>query len=328
MSKPSLSRILNALALTLIALSVLAQLARLALLRSSAMPDSPVLTALLGAIGFAVLPGIVLAFTGFVRHAIASAKTPSARPKAALFLLIALLPLILPPGVPEAPRAAPQVAAADEPESEQFLTGRDWAAQNKPLRGSQCPGSDEFMRGCRSDIDARQKQNVALGRAWAAEHLPARASLCRGPIPYMVLGCRQYFSEHLAKPKPAGQGKYEGMTSAECVEEVNANFEAGEQLDLENGNPQSAAVTRHKHWEPELKDCENYDKLAENTFMPKAYNRLQAVLDKLKAGSAVSLQEHAELRQDFTTMASVHDQPYKSAYLTLFQQYTDLTQAQ
>ena len=207
-------------------------------------------------------------------------------------------------------------------ESEQFLIGQEWSAANKPLRGSQCPGSDEFIRGCRKNIQARQEANVLVGREWARQHQPAKASACRGPVPYVVLSCRQYYFEHLAKPKPAGQGKYEGMTTAECKEEVNANFEASEQLDLENGNPQSAAATRGRHWIPELTDCENFDKLKENTFMPPAYDRLQKVLDKLHAGQPVAESEHAALRSDFTRMAGVSDQPYKSAYMAKFEEYT------
>lgn len=328
MAAPSLTRIIKYLALALIGLSVIAQLAALAVMRNGAiLADNPFLMAVLGATSFATLPGIIAAFMLFVRNAIASAKEPAARPKAVIFLLIALLPFALPHSLPDPMRSMPQAANTDTDsvqESEQFLAGRDWAAINKPLRGSQCPGSDEFIRGCRSNIDARQKENIAIGRAWASAHQPAKAALCRGPVPYVVLGCRQYFFEYLAKPKPAGQGKYEGMTSAECADEVNANFEASEQLDLENGNPESAAVTRRRHWEPELKDCENYDKLVENTFMPKAYDRLQKVLDQLKAGGAVSEAQHAELRRDFTTMASVRDQPYKSAYLSMFEQYTAL----
>jgi hypothetical protein len=209
-----------------------------------------------------------------------------------------------------------------EPESEQFLAGQDWSAANKPLRGSQCPGSADFIRGCRKEIEARRQANVLLGREWARQHQPALASACRGPVPYVVLGCRQYYFERLAKPLAPGQGSYDGMSTAECAQEVNANFEAAQQLDLENGNPQSAAVTARKSWGPALKDCDNLDRMADNAFMPPAYDRLQKVLDKLAAGQPVAESEHAAVRSDFTRMASIREQPYKSAYMAKFDDYT------
>jgi hypothetical protein len=322
MQAPSFSRIFRYAAYTLIGLSAIGQLARLAATPGGTVAEQPVVLAIIVMTAFTALPGLLLAIGMLVYHAIRAVKHKDARIKAVIFLAVAVLPFL-----GRTPQEDPRARRLDgvdvvHEESDQFLSGAEWAAANLPLRGSQCPGSEEFIRGCRSNITERQKANVALGRAWAQANQPALASACRGPVPYVVLGCRQYYFEHLAKPKPAGQGKYEGMTTAQCKEEVNANFEASENLDLENGNPQSAAVTRRRHWEPELRDCENYDKLVENTFMPAALARLEKVQAKLAAGQAVSPDEHAALLKDFTQMASVHDQPYKTYYLKEFDKYT------
>ena len=72
---------------------------------------------------------------------------------------------------------------------------------------------------------------------------------------------------------------------------------------------------------PELADCENYDKLAENTFMPQAYGRLQQVLNKLKSGQPVTDDEKAIILKDFTEMSKVREQPYKKAYFDMAEEY-------
>jgi hypothetical protein len=220
-------------------------------------------------------------------------------------------------GGPEAATVAPDI----EPESEQFLAGRDWANERGPTKFAECPGSHEFMRGCHNAIEARRKLQEEEGMRWAQENTPAKASECKG-LPHVALGCRRYYMAHLVKPKPAGQGKYEGMTSAECKAEVNANFELSEQLDLEAGNLRSIEVTRRRSWIPELADCDNFDKMVENAFMPQAWSRLDKILERMKAGAAPTAGEQAEVLTDYTTMSAIRDQPYKASYMNLYSEYT------
>ena len=325
----SLQRILNGTALTLIALSVAAQSLRLAIgLQVEAAKDVIGLVFFFGTFSFAIVPGALLAFAKFLLNAIRSFREAKARGKALVYLVITAWPLIvsalISTNAAHSARIAADTTSGDAQESEQFLAGHDWATENHPIRNAECTGSQDFRRGCRSYLAAHRREQFLAGRDWARENLPAKASACSRPgIPtHFIVGCRNYFFEHIAKPKPAEQGRYEGMTTAECKTEVNANYEAAEQLDLENGNTRSIEVTRRKSWVPELRDCENYDKLVENTLMPKAYGRLQQLLDKMKAGGTVTDEEKADVLKDFTAMSRVHDQPYKTAYFKLFDEYS------
>ncbi|MEO7496659.1 MAG: hypothetical protein ABIT83_25865 [Massilia sp.] len=326
MNLPSLPRIVTITSTVLIGLSLVAQCAGLILARSGGVPtDHLGLLALLGMTRFALVPGIALALVFFLLNAVRSVRDPGARLTALVFFLITLFPLLSVSSL--MPRAVPGEAsgAASLPaqESAQFVAGDEWAALNKPPRGSACPGSSEFIRGCRHAIERRRSEQTAQGRAWAVRHKPAKGSDCRGAgEPYFVLGCRQVFTEQLAADDPRRHGSYKQMTGAECRTEVNANYEAGEQIDLENGNPQSAAVVRRKHWEPDLKECDNLDRQRDNAVMPAAYARLQALIEKLNARQTVSEDDKTGALKDFSAMAALGDQPYKTAYMRLFEEYS------
>lgn len=325
----SLQRILNVTALAIIVLSVLAQCIGLAMALNNSMgKDITSLVFFFGMLSFSIIPGTLLAFAKFLLNVIRSFKTAAARMKALVYLVATLWPLVtaalISANAMHLKHLATGVAPGETQESEQFLAGRDWATRNHPVRDAECTGSHDFRRGCWSYLAAHRHEQFLAGQAWARENLPAKASACSRPgiATHVIVGCRNYFFEHLAKPKPAGQGQYEGMTTAECQAEVNANYEVSEQLDLETGNMRSIEVTRRRNWIPELRDCENYDKLAENTLMPHAYDRLQKLLDKMKTGHVVSDEERAEILKDFTAMSKVHEQPYKTAYFKLFDEYS------
>lgn len=311
--------VVNGTVLAIIALAVLAQCIGFGIrLFGATEKTDPGWLAVFGYLSIAIIPGVLLAFVKFLLNVIRSFKDSKARPRAAGYLLVTLWPLILLMFI-----SAGSIGTRNdpvpgrEPESEQFLAGRDWAREKQPVSGSACRGSSEFNRGCRSVIAERRRAQFLAGRDWAKANTPARASACQGDSLHFISGCRNYFFEHLAQPKPAGQGRYEGMTTAECKTEVNANYELSTRLDLEDGNTHAAQSTTRRHWIPDLADCENYDKLADNTFMPKAYDRLQRLLDKLKSDQAVSEDEKAVMLKDFGDMAMLRDQPYKTAYFNL-----------
>ena len=316
----SLLRILNATALTLIALSVFAQSISVVIALSGGAENTVAgLNIILGIIGFTIAPGILLAFAKFLLNAIRSFKDKHARIKALGYLAITSLPFMLPLLIAtQSVGAMPDAVLSEAPQSDQFLAGRDWAREKLPTRGSDCTGSGEFNRGCRSAISERRDKQYLAGRDWARENPLAKAAECQGP-PYFTAGCRAYFFEHLAKPKPAGQGRYEGMTTAECRAEVNAKYEAAKQVDLEDGNQRSIDVTYQKRWLPELRECANYDILA----APKVAQRLQLLLDKLKAGHVVTAEEKTGVLKDFAEMSRYEDQPYKTAYFDMFEEFFD-----
>ncbi|MBK7685817.1 MAG: hypothetical protein IPJ25_07210 [Rhodocyclaceae bacterium] len=167
-----------------------------------------------------------------------------------------------------------------------------------------------------------RQQEFDAGADWARDRRPTKASQCKGSLQF-IKGCRSYFIQYLAKPKPAGQQRYEGMTTAECDEEVNANYDALKQEYLENGNRDGAAVLQSDR-SRELRDCENYDNFADNIFMPKAYDRLQKAISVLKRGDSIKEAEKSGIAVDFVAMSSIRDQPYKSAYLNLSIEYNNL----
>ncbi len=323
----SVMRIVNGIALGLIGLSVLAQCLRHILMYIEPGNNGLTPGGLLGLISFSIVPGMVLAFAKLILNVIRSPRNTRARPKAAMYFLVVMVPFVLPLILMKAPdrSAATTVAMqqAEPEQSEQFMTGREWATVNNPIHDTQCKGSSEFNRGCRMQIELRRKAQREQGYEWARQNLPVKATLCQG-TPYFVLGCRTYFVEHLRKPKPAHLGKYEGMTTAECIEEVNGNFEARKALNLEEENFVAIEVHYRKHWEPELRDCENYDKHIELTFMPQAYGRLEKAIDRIKKGNIPTDDEQASLFKDFTEMSKIREQPYTVAYMKLFDQYSKL----
>jgi hypothetical protein len=321
----SVMRILNGVALALIGLSVLAQCLRYILMYTEAGNNGLTPGGFLGLIGFAIIPGMLLAFAKLILNVFRSFKNAKARPKAAMYFLIVMLPFVLPVILMTAPSRSMETVMATQQakpeESEQFIAGREWAKVNNPIHNTQCKGTHEFNRGCWNRIDLRRKAQRKEGYEWARQNLPEKENLCQG-APYFVLGCRTYFVEHLRKPKPAGTGKYEGMTTAECVEEVNGNYEAGKAIDLEHENFHSIEVTYRRSWAPELKDCENYDRHVDSNFMPGAYARLESAIDRLKAGQIVPDDEKATVLKDFTNMSKIREQPYTVAYMKRFEEYS------
>ena len=320
--KHSLLRVGNGVAIALISLSMVAQCIGFVItLSGESGSENTGLVIIFSSLRFAIVPGMLCAFAKFLANAIRFFKNSEAKFNTAIFLVITLWPgilylsLTLNSGGP-----MPNPVASEISESEQFLAGRDWAKENLVTKRADCPGSQDFIRGCMSYIEARRREQSLAGSDWAKQRRPAKASECKGPL-HFVIGCMTYFRQYLAKPKPAEQHRFEGMTTAECKVEVNANFEALKEEFMENGNPRGAAVMQRKRWQPELAKCEQYDRWAESNFMPKAYERLEALLSKMKAGGIVTDEQKASALQDFTEMSKVRDQPYRDAYLGKAEEY-------
>lgn len=316
-----LQRVLNAMALCLIALAVFAQ-GLLVLMESGGGGTGGTLNSIFDALRPAILPGIFLAFLKFVLNVIRSFKSGQARVKALVYFLITTSPLTV--SLSGAHLAQGSQIGGKAPESEQFLLGRDWGRARQPVHDGECSGASEFVRGCRSAIKERRDQQLQSGYEWARENRPLKASACQGR-PYFVLGCRRYFHENLAVPKPAGQGKYEGMTTEECKTEVNANYEAAEQLDIENGNSRGAAVRRYRSWVPELQDCENYDRHAQQAAgaasQESPYERLTRLVTGLKAQEMPTPEDQAAVEADVIEVSGGSESGYRRAYFLLHDEY-------
>lgn len=322
-----LQQVLNGMVLCVIALAIFAQgLFFMIALDGGVENSSARLVSIFEAVRLAIWPGLAFAFFKLLLNVIRSFRSRPARGWVIVYLAFTTSPLLFGLSLAYFVKGAePRTDWSRASESEQFLRGRDWAREMRPIRDSECTGSAEFMRGCRHAIAQRREGQQQDGRVWAAAHRPVRPSECKGP-PYFVLGCRRYFYEHLAAPKPAGQHKYEGMTTAECRVEVNANYEASEQLDLENGNLRSVNVTRHRSWLPELEDCENYDRHAQQAMkaapQESPYERLTRLVAKLKAQETLTPEEQAAVEADVVEVSGGSESGYRRAYLLLHDEYT------
>jgi hypothetical protein len=275
---------------------------------------------------FTFLPGLFISFILLVLFGIRSIKQSDARLRALMYFLVFVLLSGFtmqinhtPTPAPEGPETALQ-AQNESDDNEDFIAGTEWAGINKITTNRQCIGAQEFVRGCRIRIGKNRIDLQNEGIAWAKQNRPTKASFCTG-LPNFELGCRRYYFEFLEVKKLASQNKYEGMTTAECKTEVNANYALSERLDMENGNDRSIEVTRRRSWDPELQDCENFDKAVYNKFMPEAYLRLQTWLDMVRKGQGISLKDKDVLIKDFHAMYAIVDQPYRTAYFDLYRDY-------
>jgi hypothetical protein len=257
----SIFRCFKYVALLLVALSAAAQLTGLALSWLGGAPQSyPLILALLGVTSFAVVPGMLLAFVLFLYYALYSVEQVGARLKAAVLLALAFLPfagptVVVPSGQLHASADVKPVADT-EPESDQFLYGREWAQDKQPRKYAECPGSTDFRHGCEAAIAARKQDSIAAGANWARKHQPAKASACRGPVPYAVLGCRTYFFEHLAKAKAANAPAY--RSREDCLEEVHAEIEARLKLAFEEEENMALPLDGPGSATDQLEDCARY----------------------------------------------------------------------
>jgi hypothetical protein len=277
---------------------------------------------LAGAFAFAMLPGLVCTLVLLPVYLARCLRGPRPRVLAGLLLAMLVAPQLAGLALQRS-TAAPQAAATAPEEGAQFDAGFDWAAQHEPRRGSQCRGNAEFNRGCRKQIAGRHDRELAAGMAWAQANRPALGSGCSGiGAPYVVLGCFRYFSAHLKQPKPAGQGRYEGMTTAQCKQEVNANYEAMSQVDVENGVAWRIGVYHRKGWDQDLRECENYDTFAGNRTLLQAEQRIGAALEVLKAGARPSMEQQTAIVRDMAAVGALPDQPYKTFYQHQFDEYS------
>lgn len=322
---PVWQRILNSVVLVLIGLAVYAQV--LQQIRyvinplGMTIPDE----ALPDMLNMTIIPGTLLALGKLIWHFTRTFRETGTLRYVLVYGAIVALPFALSAWTGSASHGAQPVDAVMEPahsdESAQYVAGATWAKQNVPVNRNACHGDFEFIRGCWQQVDDRINGQYRAGQDWARDNKPVRAALCQG-TPHFVMGCRTYFDEHLRPPRPDGLDKYTGMTTAECIEDVQGSIDALRNVDMEDGDVQKFADAYRRHWMPLLRDCDNYDIVATMKWMPAAYDRVTAAIDKFKNGQVVSDDEHAAILKDFTDMSAVRDQPYKTSYMERFDEYT------
>jgi hypothetical protein len=324
-----MQRLFHVAFLAIIGISLLVQTVRYGISLSGA--SAPALP-LLEQAGLFVFFGGVIAFFKFILGVLRSWRQPTAAIAALGYLVVLIWPLLL-SGLdawvairgqasvnnvslhqPNARVPSPEPAA-----NEQFLAGQAWARENRPVQRADCSGSAEFVRGCFIHILKAREQEEAAGYRWASENRPQRGSDCPAKAPHEQLGCRKWYHE---QPNAPREWPY-GATTAECRHEVNTNAELQIQLFRLSGNEHGASVFHRRSWEPDLRQCEQIDRRVHNAFMPKAYDRLNAMIEKMKAGGAVTAEDNATFSSDFTEMARIPDQPYKEAYQKLATEFLD-----
>lgn len=318
----ALSRIGNGVVIALIALSVLAQVLVFAIAWRGGAAGAG-LSAASTYLNMAILPGTALAFVKLILMVIRRTWR-----SAAIYLLILLLPFLgiattVGVAVVAAPRAADQV----EPENEEYLAGRNWARANSPDRQGECRGSHEFNRGCRAAISGAWHEKFQAGREWARQHRPRRPSECQGELNFRA-GCQGYLLEQVdyfnryAKPVEAPPSDYEVARPAngeECAREVNAIFEVEHALTRQQGFED----TDHRAWRAELQGCRHMAWRAETELLTASYHRLDQAVNRLKAGTPVPEEDQAQIQEDQAAVAQVGEQPYRTSYLRLFDEYQE-----
>lgn len=174
----------------------------------------------------------------------------------------------------------------------------------------------------RDPVVLAKEKDFQAGFEWARNNQPQRASLCQGSLAF-IKGCRMFHTRYLKKPKPAGEGHYEGMTTAVCKEEVTAELEARIQDYLEHGNTQGAELLRRNELSFELNNCENFDRVGDGKLLAAAYFHVDRTLKALRNGEWVADSDIEKIEADFEAIKVVSDQPYRAAYLNLIAEYRD-----
>lgn len=140
------------------------------------------------------------------------------------------------------------------------------------------------------------------------------------------IGCEKYVTSTKHFPPHLRQGNWaSGKTTAECIEEVDAFWRAVVDEDREKGNDHAADSTTRRHWIPERNECQNYDNVRIDRVVYQPTARLDALLDKLAKGEAVTGADTAGVRKDVELVNTYPDHAAKRAYLEKLERFYKLT---
>lgn len=116
-------------------------------------------------------------------------------------------------------------------------------------------------------------------------------------------------------------GKYDSRNGDECRAQVNANYDALAAEMKANGNLRGIAVMNRRSRAIDLAECAQMDQRARESKMVKAYQRLSAAIETLKARQSISADERRVVAADHETILKFPPAPYREAYLRLHADY-------
>lgn len=319
----AVTRIGDAVVNTLIAASVAAQLLAVFVAWNGGRASTG-LSGIVGFLSMTILPGTVLALVKLILMVMRRSWRG-----AMVFLLILVLPYLAAGMLRRDAEVAVQQATEQvEAESEEYLAGRDWARAQEVETSRYCNGTHEFNRGCRAAVGAMQHEKFQAGRNWAIQHKPQRPSECEGELNF-VAGCHGFFLEQVGdyfdpskRPTdmpPSGYIVARPMNEEECVREVNAVFDVDHRLHWLKGFDQDDP----RAWQARLKICRAMGQRMETAVLAEADGRLQGAVKALKQGADMTDEERQQIEEDHTAVTALSDQPWKSSYLRLYDEYQE-----
>jgi hypothetical protein len=122
-------------------------------------------------------------------------------------------------------------------------------------------------------------------------------------------------------------GRYDARNGDECRAQVNANYDAITARMRADGNLTGIGVVDRRGRDIELAECAQMDTMAQVATMKKAYRRLAAAVDALRAQLQVAAGERRTITAEYTTISAFPQSPYRDACLRLhadFLRYTEL----
>jgi hypothetical protein len=192
-----------------------------------------------------------------------------------------------------------------------------WHGIELPTQHQQALPEDPTYRNASGEIIQQPEHDTQLGHDQAKALGVNRHADCKVQFKgWMERGCHQWVTEAKHIPPHVQQGNWVGgKTTAQCLTEVDAHWSAVT-LDMqEQGNAHAAEVWRYRSWAPERQECQNYDNVRITEVIYEPTERLQAWLQKVEHGSALTADEQAALKRDMALVSTYPDHAAKRAYL-------------
>lgn len=131
-----------------------------------------------------------------------------------------------------------------------------------------------------------------------------------------LIGCHKYVTEHKGMPPHVVQGDWgSGKTTAKCRAEVEAYWAAVTRDEVEKNGPKAPLPWTRSDWAPELKSCDNYDRMRVADEVVEPLYRLEAILRRLDQGGAVSPRDRETVRADTARVMAGPETPQRIEYL-------------
>jgi hypothetical protein len=196
------------------------------------------------------------------------------------------------------------------------LSGADLSAGRTPQ------AEEPVVRGADGRPVNASEQLLRQGRVEAVAagittHAECRSRYAEDRQALLRLGCNRLVTERKAFPAQAPRGgAATGITTAECVAEVNAYWEPRYTDRVEQGDNRGAAVMQARHWSRQLRSCQNHDNVRVLTAVYEPAMRLDALIARLDAGNAVQPDELEQLQRDILSVAAWPDPGLRTPFFS------------